>query len=67
MNPNQRLDSVSVVAIKKSSQGPKYGFFIYAAIALLAWWLPYVALAISVLIWIYWLYVSLSLKEVENL
>ena len=51
---------------KNARQGAKYGLFIYAAIALLAWWLPYVAIIISVLTWIYWLYLSISIKISET-
>jgi uncharacterized membrane protein len=56
-------DNIGVDYIKKKSQGAKYGFFIYSAIAILAWWLPYVALVLSVSIWLYWLYISISIKE----
>lgn len=40
----------------------KFGFALYAAISLLAWWLPYVALVITVLTWICWLYVSINVR-----
>lgn len=56
-------ENVDVDYIKKNSQGAKYGFFIYSANAILAWWFPYVALVISVSIWIFWLYVSISIRE----
>ena len=59
-------DSIGVDFIKKASKGAKYGLFIYSAIALLAWWLPYVALIISVSVWIYWLYLSISLEQEEQ-
>lgn len=51
---------------KNARQGAKYGFFIYAAITLLAWWLPYVALVLSVLTWIYWLYLSINIRISET-
>ena len=49
--------------IKKSAMQAGYGFFIYVALAVLAWWFPYTALIINVSLWIYWLYVAVSLKE----
>jgi uncharacterized membrane protein len=55
--------SIGVSYIKKISRGAKIGFFLYTAIALLALWLPYVALVICVLTWIYWLYISTSIKQ----
>ena len=56
-------DALGVELIKKASRSAEYGLFIYTAIAILAWWLPYVALVISVSTWIYWLYLSLSIKH----
>jgi uncharacterized membrane protein len=47
---------------KKASRGAKYGFFVYLAITLLALWLPNLAMIITVLTWIYWLYLSASIK-----
>jgi hypothetical protein len=55
--------SIGVPYIKKISRGAKYGFFLYTAITLLALWLPYVALIICVLTWVYWLYLSASIKH----
>ena len=59
-------DSIGLDINKKASRGAKYGFILYAAIAVLAWWLPYVALVISVLTWIYWLYLSASITYPEE-
>lgn len=55
-------ESIGAAHIKENSKGAKYGLFIYSAIAVLSWWLPYVALAISWLLWIYWLYISVNIK-----
>ena len=41
------------------------GPVIYASLALLAWWLPYVALLLIVLTWLFWLYVSITVKHPE--
>jgi TMEM175 potassium channel family protein len=51
---------------KKASRSARYGFVLYTGIALLAWWLPYVALAICVLTWLYWLYLSISIGPPER-
>jgi len=56
-------ESVSVDQIKKTSKGAKYGLFLYSALAILAWWLPYVAIIISVLTWMYWLHLSFSIRQ----
>ena len=50
---------------KKAYRGAQYGFVIYAFLALLAWWLPYVALLLIVLTWLFWLYVSITVKHLE--
>jgi uncharacterized membrane protein len=50
---------------KKAYRGAQYGFAIYAFLALLAWWLPYFALLLIVLTWVYWLYVSITVKHPE--
>jgi hypothetical protein len=55
-------ETIGAVHIKKLSQGAKYGLFLYIAIAVLAWWFPHVGLVVNVLIWIYWLYLSASIK-----
>jgi hypothetical protein len=55
--------SVNIEHIKKIGAGAKYGFYIYLAIAVMAWWLPYAAIVLSLLIWIYWLYLSVSVKH----
>lgn len=60
-------DSKAAELQKKASQGARFGFFLYGAIVVVAWWLPYVALVISVLTWIYWLYLSISIEYNEQL
>ncbi|MGH2647814.1 MAG: hypothetical protein ACRDE8_09620, partial [Ginsengibacter sp.] len=62
-------DSKAKELHKNARQGAEYGFFIYAIIALLAWWLPYVALVLNVLTWVYWLYLSIGIgyqKQPQN-
>jgi uncharacterized membrane protein len=56
-------DAKNLASLKMGRQGAKTGFLIYLAIALLALWLPYIAIIISFLIWIYWLYLSISIKQ----
>jgi uncharacterized membrane protein len=48
--------------IKGVIRGNHLGFFISLAIVLLSWWLPYIALAISILLWSFWLYLTLNAK-----
>ncbi len=55
--------SISIESVKKVQKGSQYGFFIYLAIAVLAWWLPYVAIVLSLLIWIYWLYLGINVNS----
>ena len=57
--------TISVEYIQKNAMGARYGLILYPAIAILSWWLPYIALTISVLIWVYWLYVSINIKGEE--
>jgi uncharacterized membrane protein len=57
--------TVGIEIIKTNTKNASYGLILYPAITILAWWFPYVALTINVLIWIYWLYVSISIKVEE--
>jgi uncharacterized membrane protein len=41
----------------------RYAFFVYVALCILAIWQPYPALIINLLIWIYWLFATINLKE----
>jgi uncharacterized membrane protein len=59
-------DSKAVELHKRARQGAKFGFFIYTPIVILAWWLPYLALVISVLTWTYWMYLSLRIEDLEQ-
>lgn len=59
-------DSMAAAIHKKARRGAHYGFFIYTGIAILSWWLPYVALVLSVLTWVYWLYLSLATTYPEH-
>jgi uncharacterized membrane protein len=61
--PTPLVRASSLDRAKKAAWGAKLGFFIYSAIAILAWWLPYVAIILCLLVWIYWLYLSVSIKE----
>ena len=56
---NEKLAPV----IKKSFRDSTIGFFLYAILAVLAWWLPYISFIINVMTWTYWLYLSLTFKE----
>lgn len=56
-------DSIGVNQIKNYSKGSRYGFLLYLTLALLSWWLPYVAIVLSVLTWAYWLSLSIAVKE----
>ena len=58
-------DPIAKELAKKAYREAQYGFVIYASLALLAWWLPYVALLLIVLTWLFWLYVSITVKHPE--
>lgn len=58
-------DSRALDLCKKAYRGAKYGLALYTSISVLAWWQPYVALTISVLTWIFWLYMSLAVRYPE--
>jgi len=51
---------------KKARQGAKYGFIIYGALVILAWWLPYITIVLTVLTWVYWLYLSVGVRDARN-
>lgn len=45
------------------AKGSQYGTYIDSALVIVAWWLPYVALILSFLLWIYWAYIAMTKKE----
>jgi uncharacterized membrane protein len=55
--------SYGLAPLQKIRKDNKRGFFIYTAIAILALWLPYVALVLSLFLWAFWLYISVALKK----
>lgn len=58
-------DATALDASRKAYRGALYGLALYTAIGVSAWWAPHVALSITVLSWIYWLYVSLAVRNPE--
>jgi uncharacterized membrane protein len=60
-------ESADMGPYKKASRSAQYSIVLYTAIAGLAWWLPYVALIICVLTWLFWLYVSITIRPPEPL
>ena len=59
-------DAVAKEITSKAFRAARFALAMYAAIAVLAWWLPYVALILSVLTWIIWLYVSIAVRYPET-
>ena len=55
-------DHVDPEVIRGLARGAQIGFVVNVGITLIAWFLPYVALVISVSVWAYWLYLSVSVK-----
>src|SRR6478735_10532914 len=56
-------DAFSTEEYKKLKTGNHFAFAIYTSAALLAIWLPYTALIMSVALWLLWIYLSLIEKE----
>jgi uncharacterized membrane protein len=56
-------DAFSPEEYNKLKTGNHFAFIIYASTALLAIWLPYTALILNVVLWGYWVYLSLVEKE----
>lgn len=64
LKPNPLAKNAAVIVhLKRSSKGAQFGFVTYSAIAILALWFPYTMISLSTLTWIYWLYLSISIKE----
>jgi hypothetical protein len=62
--PKQLLnDSFSHEQYNKLRISNRFAFVIYLSTTLLAIWLPYTALTISVALWALWIWVSLNEKE----
>ena len=56
-------DAFSPEEYNKLRAGNRFAFIIYASTALLAIWLPYTSLIISVALWALWIYLSLAENE----
>lgn len=56
-------DEFSSEEYKKLRMGNRFAFIIYSSTAVLAIWLPYIALTTNVALWILWIYVSLIEKD----
>ena len=56
-------DAFSPEEYNKLRAGNHFAFIVYASTALLAIWLPYTSLIISVALWALWIYLSLAEKE----
>ena len=54
--------SANIHEMKKSARGAQFGFVLYFSLAVLAWWFPYVAISINAFTWMYWLYLSISIR-----
>jgi len=52
-----------IALAKKTRRGARSGLLIYSSLTLLALWLPYVALILSLLTWIFWLYLSIKVHH----
>ncbi|MFI5186435.1 MAG: TMEM175 family protein [Chitinophagales bacterium] len=65
INKPKRLlnDAFPPAEYNKLKTGNRFALIIYASTALLAIWLPYTALIISVALWVLWVYLSLVEKE----
>jgi uncharacterized membrane protein len=53
----------TVLVFKEGRKFCRYGFFIYLFITVLAWWFPYIALAINTLLWFAWLIIGLTYSK----
>ena len=60
LGPKPLAGPEEINIVKESSKGAKYGFVIYIVLLSISWWFPYVVLAISTIMWVFWLYVSLA-------
>jgi uncharacterized membrane protein len=56
-------DAFSAEEYNKLRAGNHFAFIVYASTALLAIWLPYTSLIISVALWALWIYLSLAENE----
>ncbi len=64
IKPKRLLNTTfSAEEFKKMKTGNRYAVVIYVSTALLAIWLPYTSLTISVAFWAFWIYLSLIEKE----
>jgi hypothetical protein len=56
-------ESFSQEEYNKLRIGNRFAFVIYSSTAILAIWLPYIALTINVAVWMLWIWISLMEKE----
>ena len=66
LNPRPLVKShIGIATIQRIGKGSRMGFILYLALAIMAWWLPYLAISLSALTWIYWLYLTITTKTVN--
>jgi len=52
--------SIGEDRMKRYARSALFGLIINIAITVLAWWFPYFAIVVSLLIWVYWLIISVA-------
>jgi uncharacterized membrane protein len=57
--------STNLDLLKRVRRGSQFGFFVSISIVIIAWWFPYIAIVLSFLIWLFWLYLTVDVKDVE--
>jgi len=61
--PKKLINSdINVMLINTIKRSVQFGFVVYAASTLLAFWLPVIALVINLLLWIVWISLSITAK-----
>ena len=56
-------DAFSHEQYNKLKTSNRFAFVIYSSTAIMAIWLPYIALTINIAVWMLWIWLSLNEKE----
>jgi uncharacterized membrane protein len=62
--PKQLAKSAEhIQKVNESSRSSKMGTIINVAILVLSWWFPYIALILSLILWIFWVFVATKINK----
>jgi uncharacterized membrane protein len=56
-------EGIRLERLREYRNGSRMGFVVNVIIVVTAWWMPYLAITLSFLIWLYWIYLSIAVRR----